>query len=102
MARKKSAGEPDNCGDITENLWSFNYRKGPVLVPGIVRARDEATAFLVATAWCERNGCRPCARVTPMILADESILKLPFGPREEESGELALPVEATTAVNVTE
>ncbi len=82
--------------NFLDNLWTFNYRKGQVLTQGIVRASSEGLAFLVASAWCERNGSRPAARVTPMILADERILKL--GPLAAEDQPVPDAVSATTGV----
>lgn len=70
---QKSSPAADPFG----NLWSFNYKRGQALVSGIVQARDERTAFQVVQAWCQKNGFRPAARVTKMIVADESILQTP-------------------------
>ena len=81
---------------MLENLWSFNYRKGPAPLSSIVRAKDEREAIAVARAWCERQeGCRFVGAVRPMIVADATILGLPSGPAEV--GEPVGAVAATTA-----
>ena len=63
-------------------IWQFNYHRGPAPLSGCVETiRDsEAVALAVATAWCNANSMRPPAGVRRMILADESILKVPVGP----------------------
>ena len=77
-------------------LWSFYYHRGPAHVQGIVEAKDEATAFLVAVRWCTINGHRPPAAVFPMILATEEILKQRAPGPEEVL--LVDEVAATTGV----
>ena len=57
-----------------ENLWSFNYHRGPAFKTAIVRARGEVMALAVASAWCLKNGLRAPSGVLPMVVADESIL----------------------------
>jgi hypothetical protein len=80
----------------TQDLWSFYYHKGPAPKNGLVRARDERTAMLVATKWCVLNQCRPPASVQPYILADESILQVSTDPQGEE---LPGAIQATTESN---
>ena len=70
-AEMKEQGRSQVTGD---NLWSFNYRRGMSLVMGVVRARDEERARHVAEAWCRQAGFKFTFSVTPMVLADESIL----------------------------
>ena len=61
----------------TVNLWQFNYKRGPAGFTGIVQASTEQIAYAVAKRWCELNNVRVLAgKVTPMILATESILSI--------------------------
>lgn len=66
--------KPDNPARPSDNLWSFTYKQGIAPKTGIVRARDEATAYVVASRWAQLNGVRAPSKVMPMVLADESIL----------------------------
>lgn len=61
----------------TSDLWLFSYKRGMNPHTGIVRGKDEATGYEVARRWCELEGIRPPAKVYPMVLANESILKQP-------------------------
>ncbi len=58
-----------------EQLWTFAYKQGLAPKQGIVKARTEEMGYRVACRWCEQEGYRAPARVFPMILADEGILK---------------------------
>ena len=59
-----------------KNLWTFAYKQGLAPKQGCVEAASEELGYRVACAWCEANGFRAPAKVFPMILADESILKV--------------------------
>lgn len=67
-----------------DNIWSFNYKKGPAPMSAHVRAKDERTAMAVATRWCESQNARPPAKMFPFIVADETILTIPVGEAEAE------------------
>lgn len=91
---KESASAP-----VADNLWQFNYKKGPAPKSGVVRGKDEDEGYRVAVRWCELNGCRPPAKVFPMILADAAILKT---QAQGAAAELPSAVEAASAVTVME
>ncbi len=60
--------------DVFQNLWSFHYRKGAAFMSGIVSAKNQETAILVAAEWCRKAAVKKLTDPRPMILADESIL----------------------------
>ena len=77
-----------------KDLWSFCYHRGPAFKTAIVRASSEEKAWLVARTWCQSQGHRPPANVTPFIVADESILAGVV--TSEMLPDLPDPVAATT------
>ena len=81
---------------MDDQLWQFNYKKGPAPMTSIVRASSEERAYLVAQRWCEKQGYRAPAAVRPMIVADESTL-LETAPPAVRSG-VTDPIGATTRV----
>ena len=66
--------------EIRDQLWTFNYKIGNAPKTGVVRARNEDSAYRVAVQYCTLKSLRPPAKVFPMILADETIL-----PKEVEA-----------------
>ncbi len=65
---------------MNENIWQFNYKKGPALLSSYIEAKDERTAVLVAQALAAKKNARFVGNVRPFIEADESILGVPDIP----------------------
>jgi branched-subunit amino acid aminotransferase/4-amino-4-deoxychorismate lyase len=80
------------------DLWSFNYHKGPAMLNGVCRAADEVQALEVATAWCRANNCRPPAGIRPFILAGPEIL----GVNDATQANVGVVVETKTPTKFTE
>lgn len=63
------------------DLWYIRYREKNEVKDAIVRASGYEKAAKVGQAFAESVGAR-FVRVTPMIVADESILKAPVVARQ--------------------
>lgn len=57
------------------NLWFMHYREKGIQKQDVIQGKTRERAETVGKTWCGLEPGRHFIRVTPFILADESILK---------------------------